>query len=386
MSVASSSATTQNPSSTTDESVTADVELEYTTEEEALAGRQLGLRMYNEFKFEAALAPQVAVLKFFTKKHGQSSKHCGVYYLDYGLSLLSVIQGVTSAEDAALRSIDEEDAETCFVNLDMARVCFEKAEGDDETDVAVQRQLADVHDALAQFALEQDNSQAALVEFEHSIHVLMNLPNNASDEPKTINQITSIMFNSARCFIQEADFPGATKKLQDLLEFSESSNKKFPDVVPKDLLEEVRECLDECKDNCDNKTFEATRDAIKELYPGEDQEVPSPAEVLEAPSAQPKNPYLSAIPDGGLGLMCSNSMGQGGNSLLLTPVPYNGEGSNSTSRSMFPTQGYGERSRSFSASNGPVNIAVVRKKAKKTPATETADAGEPIEKKTRVEA
>lgn len=385
MSVASSSATTQNPSSTTEDSTATEIELTFTTDEEALAGRQVGLQMYNEEKYEAALAPQVAVLKYFTKKFGQSNKHCGIYYLDYGLTLLAIIQGIAgAAEDVALVSVDDDDAETCFINLDMARVCFEKAEADDEEDVEVQRRLAEVHDALAQFALEQDDSQTALVEFETSILTLRNLPGSAADDPKTVNLITSTMFNSARCFMQETDFAGAIKKLEELLEYARAANSKNPKVVSDELLDEVAEWLAECKDNCENKTFEATREAIKELYPAE--EVPSPAEILEPSSDHPKNPYLSAIPEGDLGIMMSNSMGHGGNSLLLTPVPYNGEGSNSTSRSMFPNQGTGERSRSFSASNGPVNIAVVRKKAKKTPATEEPHDEEPIEKKARVEA
>eukprot|EP00758_Cryptobia_borreli_P020088 Tbor_TRINITY_DN9503_c0_g1::TRINITY_DN9503_c0_g1_i1::g.15690::m.15690 len=344
----------------------ADEEIVFTTEEEAQAGRQLGLKLFNDGMYEEALAPQVAVIVYYTSKYGESHASCGIYYLDYGITLLSIIQGKTTgsetgvdaAAQAALTAIDSEDAELCFLNLELARVCFEKAERADESDVEVQCRLAEVHDALAQFALEQDDSSAALAEFQTALITLQSLPGNASEEVKNQNACASAMFNIARCYIQEADFVNGAEKLKELLEYVSAVNLKNPGTISEDMKEEIQLFYDECKEDCNSKTFYKAQQAIQELYPDEKQEVPDPSEVLDK-----SNPYLSVLPG-----CTDNPTSVSGHSLMVTPVPYSsvGEVSNSVSRSIFPTQGTGDRSKkSISNSEGPVNIVVAVKKNSK---------------------
>lgn len=346
----------------------------YTTEEEATAGRQKGIDYFNKGELEEALNVQAAVLEFFTGKYGENSAKMGLYYLDYGLSLLELIQGNNRpAEAAALKGVDEEDAECCFNTLELARVCLEKQEVEEGESEDLTYRIAEVHGAIAQLELEKDSYASAMQEFEHTLLLLRSItPTTPESVTRHSKALATALFNCALCFMQEEDFAGAATEFKACLDFIATVP---PGTIAADLIEDVNAYYLDAVDNRDNKTLAKAKESIQELFPDEKQGVM----VEEVVKAEAANPYLSEMPGGG------SDRGHTSSLLMTNLIPIPGrECSNSTSRSAFPIQGTGERSRSsFSVSNGPVNIAVARKKEKKP--AEVPAAGEPDAKKARAE-
>ncbi|EKF29092.1 hypothetical protein MOQ_007138 [Trypanosoma cruzi marinkellei] len=64
----------------------------FATDEEANEARAVGIAHYNNQRYEDALDIQYRVVRHFEKKYGATAPICGVYFLDYGLSQLRVLQ------------------------------------------------------------------------------------------------------------------------------------------------------------------------------------------------------------------------------------------------------------------------------------------------------
>lgn len=363
-------------------------EITYATEAEALAGRAAGLAAYNNGDIDEAIAIQTAVLRFFTAAHGEVSPRIGLYYLDYGLSLLADLQ--TQAGDqagGALSEFNEEDGETCNMVLQVALECFEKAEeevaeGDEAALATVALRQADCYSALGQLYLEADESEEALKRFETALLHLRGIEGASAALPEVRKATAMVLVNICGCYSCEGDFEGSVEKYQEAVAFVEA----LPDgLVDAALLAELRESLADAIDARDNKTYDAAKAAIDEL-------MPAAANEPVMPDAAPANALMSAIPgglDGG-----ANSQMILGSSLACR------ENSNSASasRSVFPKQGTDEQSRSFvprSASNSnaaPNTVKVVKKPKQPTPAAPAAadsgaapSVGEPETKKLRSE-
>lgn len=374
----SASAASPSAAAAQEEKVIEDVS--FATEEEAIAGRQRGLEHFNKGELEEALAVQAGVLEFFTTKYGESSSKLGLYYLDYGLSLLELIQGNNRPADAAaLKGVDEDDAECCFNTLELARVCLEKQEVEEGESEDLTYRIAEVHGAIAQLELEKDSYENAMQEFEHTLLLLRSIsPKTPESVIRHSKALTTALFNCALCFMHEEDFAGAATELKSCLDFIETLPSG---TISPDLIEEINAFYLDAVDNRDNKTLAKAKESIHELFPDEKQEVMVEEVLGKIKPEGGGNPFLSEMPGG------SSERGHTSSLLMTNLIPIPGrECSNSTSRSTFPVQGTGERSRSsFSVSNGPVNIAVARKKEKKPADTAQTVDGEPATKKSRPE-
>lgn len=335
-------------------------ELTFPTDDEAEAARLVGLNFYNDGKYGEALDIQYAVVRHFTAKFGLTNAKCGLYYLDYGLSQLRMIQSRDSAT-ASVQPLDVEGLETCFVNLDTARVCFEKLEAQTPDDEEVQIRIAEVRNALAQVNIEQEEFDKALQEYENEVIIYRNL---STPQPR---KLVSALYGMADCYMKECDFEEAEKRFQVVID---EINKLPEGVIEKDLVKDLEDLRDEAREMKDGR-FKAVQELVRQQFLPEDQEVPSPAEVL---SAKESNPFLSALPGGD------------GNSLrsvplLGMPVPTR-ETSNSQSVSLFLPQG----NSCSQFSQGPINhVVAVKKKPKQTPAEVPPQSDEPSAKKPRTE-
>ena len=342
-----------------------DGEITFQNVDEANAARLIGLRFYNEGKYSEALDIQYAVVRYFTKKFGVTNAQCGLYYLDYGLSQLRVIQSRDSSS-AAVSPLDQEGLETCFINLDTARVCFEKQEKestDDDEDVQIQ--LAEVRNAIAQVHVEQEDFEKALQEYENEVLIYRSL--NASPQPR---KLISALYGMADCYMKECDFEEAEKRFQMVID---EIGSLPPGTIEAALLEELKELRDEANDMKNGK-FKAVQELVRQQFLPEDQEVPPPAEVLSRAASEhnnaPVNPFISSLPGGEGSSLRSIPLA------LTSPLPH-GENSNSQSISHFLPQGNSRSQQSCGAIHQNVTV---RKKPKAQVPTP-----EPASKKIRLE-
>ena len=312
----------------------------FASDEEALAARQVALCLYNDGKYNEALDLQCAVVQHFTTKLGQTNAGCGLYYLDYGLSLLRSIQCRDSSA-AAVEPLDVEAIETAFINLDTARVCFEKAEARDPENEEIQLRLAEVHNAIAQVHIEQEDFDKALMEYESELAIYRSI---ATQHP---GKIVAALFGIADCYLKECDFDEGEKRLMDCIE----EVGKYPaGTIAAELVEELRDLHTEAVEMKGGK-YKEVQEAVRAQFSEQAEEVPTAEEFAHA-QAKNKNPFVSDLPG-------DNNYPSRSIPLALSGVPLR-ENSNSLSVSMFPPIGsYGSNSNS-----GPVHVVVARKKPK----------------------
>ncbi|EPY24998.1 hypothetical protein STCU_06896 [Strigomonas culicis] len=302
----------------------------------------------------------------------------GVTFLDYGLTQLRLLQlahealtdflnveivnddeaGVDAKRQqlAALqkqqREEDEEAMETCFINLEVARVAiqkkeaaveqfFRKAERGKDKDAAayavakkafidISNLHADVHDALALLYMEKDDYNAALEELETELLLYRNLqdlfPAAAAKSKKDAaggeeavppGKVVSVLYQIANCFLKEGDFKGGETKLLDTLAEIETVNKRAPQQQPliaPELVQELQEMLEDAQAMNKNNTFENFKKEINDQYCADQMEkLPSAEEFYSNPNDKSNsvskkggatavaggkaNPFVSAVPD-----------------------------------------------------------------------------------------
>ncbi|KAG5488826.1 hypothetical protein JIQ42_00443 [Leishmania sp. Namibia] len=335
-----------------------DANFQFATDEEAEAQRQAGVAAYNEGRYEDALDVQYRVVRHFSNKYGSTSPKCGKYFLDYGLSQLRLLQGQTTVDDI-LQPRDEDALMSCYVNLEVARVCFQKleAEAGDE-DVEVELALAEVHNALAQLSVEKEDYDAALREYEAELLQYRCLQDAAPEEEKLTvvpaGRVIGVLYGIADCFMKEGDFEGAEERLRATLD----EIKLYPaGTIAASLIAELEDLLADAAEMKNGK-FQEIQDAIKQQFAAEAEQIPTPQEFFSL-DKDGKHPFLSAVP-GGTGDEVAET------SYLSMPMSASGqalatnEHSNSLSVSLFPPQG----SRS-GAPSGPMQHATVKKKQKR---------------------
>lgn len=347
-----------------------EIEVTFQNDDEANAARLVGLKFYNDGQYSEALDVQYAVVRYFTTKYGLTNAHCGLYYLDYGLSQLRVIQSRDSSS-AAVAPLDNESLETCFINLDTARVCFEKEEKDagGTDDEEVQIQLAEVRNAIAQVHVEQEDFDKALQEYENEIIIYRSL--SKTPQPR---KLVSAMYGLADCYMKECDFGEAELRFQAVIDEIAALP---PGTIDEALVQELADLRDEAKEMKNGK-FKAVQELVRQQFLPEDQEVPPPHEVLgnQPEQVQHSNPFFSSLPGGEGGSMRSIPLA------LTSPLPPR-ENSNSQSVSHFFPQG---NSRSQLSSGTAVHQAQVRKKPKAAQPDGCAiGLAEPAQKKARCE-
>ncbi|CAG9583950.1 conserved hypothetical protein [Leishmania major strain Friedlin] len=336
-----------------------DATFQFATDEEAEAQRQAGLAAYNEGRYEDALDVQYRVVRHFSNKYGSTSAKCGKYFLDYGLSQLRLLQGQTTVDDV-LQPRDEDALMTCYVNLEVARVCFQKLEDEvGDEDVEVELALAEVHNALAQLSLEKEDYDAALREYEAELLQYRCLQDAAPEEGKLTvvpaGRVIGVLYGIADCFLKESDFEGAEERLRATLD----EIKLYPaGTIAASLVAELEDLLADAVEMKGGK-FQEIQNAIKQQFAAEAEQIPTPQEFFSV-DKDGKHPFLSAVPGGAGDEVAENSY-------LSMPMSANGqvlatnEHSNSLSVSLFPPQG----SRSGTPT-GPLQHATVRKKQKRT--------------------
>ena len=349
----------------------------------AIEARKVGLVLFNRNEFELAVHLQETLVEYFTKKYGQTSCEAAVYCLDYGITLLNIIQ-CREQTNSTLHGPDEDDCVACFECLELARVGFQKHPKADEDD-AVKERLAEVHDSLAHLFLEQDNNDDALKEFEEELLLINSLqvPNN--------RLVLATMFAQVKCYLNESDYEGAHARMKELLAAMSTSTMNGLDEqrLPEGLTQEIQIYADDIEEHRGGK-FQEIQLEIQELFPKEtEDDVGTTTTALQEGVA---NKFLSTVPA---------EFAQQGSCFSLGAVVNNKENStNSTSRSFFPPQqGGADNNRSQSnppppSSAGPVNVAVVRKKPKQqqdaavsSASQEQKDGGltPPVHKKARME-
>lgn len=399
------SAHRSHSSSDDDEAEEEEVDITFANDEEANAARQVGLVLYNQAKYEEALDAQYAVVRHFTSKYGSLHPQCGLYYLDYGLSQLRVIQSRDSSA-AALAPLDQEGLETCFMNLDAARLCFEKMENQrglsDSEQEEVQLRLAETRNAIAQVNIEQEDYDKALKEYEMEVLIYRSLTN---PQPR---KLVSALYGIAECYMKECDFEQAEVWYNKILEEVASTEGQFD----AELISELEQLRDEAK-NMKGGNYATIQEMVRQQFLPEEVEDQVLQDVLAggddgkaggqsaAGASSSTNPFLSAVPlteSGSLGFGTGASGPSSGN-LLVHAAPVNGEQSNSQSISLFRPQGH---SRSSTAEPVVNQHVAVKKKPKAAPAAATttsmssqsqsstealvaADSDEPCKKKPRTE-
>ncbi|KAH9598225.1 hypothetical protein LSM04_007866 [Trypanosoma melophagium] len=342
----------------------------FASDEEALAARAVGLKHYNEHRYEDALDIQYRVLRHFEKNNGATSPICGPYFLDYGLSQLRLLQSRSSVE-AALEPLDQEALKTCFINLDVARVCFQKQEQQrGEEDVETQLSLAEVHNAIAQLHVEREDFDSALKEYESELLTYRFIQ---QEQPALVphGRLAAVLYGMADCYMKEGDFEEAERRFTIAI----AEIEKFPaGTIADELVAELRELREDAAAMKGGK-YRELRECIQAQFAAKEAEMLPTAQEFygggiatttttadgegkekEPPSQQTKqHPYLSHLP--GDSEYSALSMPQS----LTNPIQWN-EHSNSMSLSLFPPQVAG---RSPETSNSqPVHHVVARRKPK----------------------
>ncbi|KAG8348836.1 hypothetical protein ERJ75_001360900 [Trypanosoma vivax] len=323
----------------------------FASDEEAIALRATAVKLYNERRYEAALDIQYRIVRHFESKYGATSPKCGLYFLDYGLSQLRMLQSVSSME-AALQPLDQEALEACFINLDVARVCFQKLEAErGEEDVEVQLFLAEVHSAIGQLNVEREDFDGALKEYESELLTYRFLQQEKPSEVPH-GRLAAVLYSIADCYMKEGDFEGAEERFSSAIEEIE----KFPaGAVAPSLIEELRELLEDARQMKGGRYKKIQESIQAQFAVKEAEEQPTANEFYGEIEGEHPHPYVSVLPNDG---ECSAlSMPQS----TIRPIQWN-EHSNSMSLSLFPSQVGGRVSEA--SSSQPVQQVVARRKPK----------------------
>jgi tetratricopeptide (TPR) repeat protein len=324
----------------------------FDSDEIAAAAREVGVKAFNEGRLDDAHRIQYGVLKHFTAKHGESSAQCAMYYLDYGVTLLALIQS-QDPEAAALAGNtgeENEDVELCSNILELARICFDKLEAETTDESALktlQLRQAEVHESLAQLRHERDEESEALKELEWALF----LRKSALEDSHRV--VISTMFQVGALYLRNEDFDKAEETFAEALELAKGNP-----TVPADLVEDLTQYYDEAKEMREQGGIESVKREIRGLFP---EEAEASLRELTAPEGAPS--LVSAVP---AELASAVRVHHGG---LMASVPMR---ESSSSMSFFPRQQFGDSVNLANDGNSRsqvINTAVpVRRKERPRPA------------------
>ncbi|ESL07327.1 hypothetical protein TRSC58_04985 [Trypanosoma rangeli SC58] len=327
----------------------------FATDEEANEARAVGLFHYNKHHYEDALDIQYRVVRHFEKKYGATAPICGVYFLDYGLSQLRVLQSKSTVE-AALQPLDQDALESCFINLDVARVCFQKQEEErGEEEIEVQLRLAEVHNSIAQLHVEREDFDSALKEYESEL-LTYRFIQQVAPQSLPYRSLAAVLYGIADCYMKEGDFEGAEERFTAALD----ELATFPaGAIPVELVKELEELREDAREMKGGKYKELQECIQAQFAVKEAEELPTAQEFYgedaEDERNRKNNPYVTRLP--AESEYSALSMPQS----LTNPVQWN-EHSNSMSLSLFPPQGNGRDSET--SNSQPVHHIVARRKPK----------------------
>jgi len=270
---------------------------------EALEARKEALRYYNAEAYDEAMKIQYRVLRYFIRHHKGGATHPanGLYFLDYGLSQLRLLQRLQldpsgkpeeNIFSPEMQQEREDCMEACFVNLEIARVCFQKQSSaweaaardgtaapdsgvlvDDPSGAAVplaQRRreaeltVAEVHNALAQLLVEKGDYAAALSEFDAELllYTCLEEEGDAALPALAAGRRISCMYGAADCLLKEANFEAAEERLQQTLQYIQEHCK---DAIDPALVEDLKDWLEDAREMKDGK-YSAVREEIQEQF------------------------------------------------------------------------------------------------------------------------
>ena len=246
---------------------------EFATEEAALEGRKEGLKLFNEGKFEDALEYQAGVCKFFSQKYGDIHPKSALPYLDYGMTILNMIQHADSEESVlgALTGAKNDDVESCLMNLDCARLGFEKAEAENPNDVEIQMRLLECHDAMGSLQIEADQEAEAIKEFQAVL-----LINNALPKPN-LRMNCATNFSMGQCYLRLNQYAEAQKAFKAAIKFGKTEGSGIDDA----MIAEIQEQLEEAVELEKRGGIEDIKAEIRKQFPDEDSQVAAPDTVLK---------------------------------------------------------------------------------------------------------
>ena len=316
----------------------------FASDDVAKLARDAGIKLFNEDRLEEALQLQYGLLKHFTGKYGEASAECGEYYLDYGTTLLRIIQSTDTEAAILAGNTGEEnpDIEVCMQNLGLALICLDKAEAalqGDELHRIYLRQ-AEAHEAQSEVYHECGEENDALKELECSLALRMAVL------PKTDRTVVSNMLQIGLVYLRNEEFAKAEAQLEEVLAAAKESS------ISQEALDDIQAYLDEAREMREQGGLDNVKREIRELFPDE-------APVEEAPG------LVSSIPRGLAG-------GFAPSAFMSTAVPMREA---SSSLSFFPRQALsGESSMRVAVEMQPVNTSVQVKRKDRTRATPTDDA------------
>ena len=237
----------------------------FDSDADAAAARQTALDLYNAGKLEEAAELQSRILAHFTKAEGDDelSPKLGLYYLDYGMTLLDQVR-TDSVDNALAGNLEggeskEEEMNQCFAVLDCARVCFEKKlDASDEADTETTLRLAEAHHALGELCLERDDSDSALQELEtalaHREEVL---------EPKDKRIISTLLF-LGEAYLMAEEVAQAEAKYEEALKRATDAGMGADEPLVQELNARIEDLQAFKKGEVD-----AAKEQIRELFPDE---------------------------------------------------------------------------------------------------------------------
>lgn len=383
--------------------------------------RSAALALYNKGLYEEAMQIQYRLVRYVTRHSKATESQNGVYFLDYGLSQLRSIQsgaGGTVEEmltSETKRAEADEEIEACFINLDVARVCFQKqlAELEEDGGTDDQRQtaiasssssqtqalgkrqieltIAEVHNAIAQLLMERGDYGGSLREFEselliyHCLEDEVDETRGSSQERKAASssfivppgRMVASMYGAADCLLKDAKFEAAEVRLQETLDLIQ--RRYPPPIIDVELVEELNDWLLDARD-MKGGVFKAMQESIQqqfareELEPMMDRNHPDRSSEHGTVIQPSTHPFISALPDGSSAGAGPWSLPSGTNSSMGNRMCEH----SSPSTSLFPSQsmGRGNDSNSFARTpQGDVHSAVVKKKPKRAAAAAAAVVG-----------
>lgn len=397
--------------------------------------RQEALEHYNKGAYEEAMKIQYRIVRFIARTHKNVTVGGnGMYFLDYGLSQLRCLQMVSQMEDILSpekQKEREKELEACFVNLDVARVCFQKEVQQLEKEEnaakspeargalkgrkeALELSIAETHNALAQLLVEKGDYKAALQEYDSELLIYNCLQSEHEEEKPQDDKASSpsfivppgrmvgCLYGSADCLLKEANFEGAEERLTSTLALIKE--RYAPPIIDQELVEELEDWLADAREMKGGafKAMQETiqqqfgRDKIENVLETREAEQPATSEREASNSMLPKDrhPFISALPQQESSMPWSLPVPAGSNSFMG-----NGELSTvnekSQSISLFPSQSIGMATdgsnlmagcnRSYtSQENATIHSAVVTKKPKKRPLEQPSESM-PDSKRARVE-
>jgi tetratricopeptide (TPR) repeat protein len=259
----------------------------FVNDEQAEKARKEGADLEREGKLEEAADVQSSVVAYYAKKYGDFHVKTAAAYLEYGQTLLSLIQCADPEQAAlsALTSDNDEELQACFEVLECARLGFEKAETANPSDESVKSSLISVHLALGNFYEETDREDDAIKEYEFMVAL-----NQDRAQPKARDAV-SALFSIGSCHLRNNRCDDAVKYLDQAIDAAKKSD------IPKELVDEMKSRRQEAidlKKQGGEKFVEGLKQEIRSHFPDEESIITDPQETLE--SAQRGNAFVQPLP------------------------------------------------------------------------------------------